>query len=60
VVNDVLHRAANFNNVLKYQAWSETLNECGFGSWVDFQNECKALVRSWTCNLGDSAGGTND
>jgi hypothetical protein len=46
VVNDVLHRAANFNNVLKYQAWSENLNECGFGSWVDFQNECKTLVRS--------------
>jgi hypothetical protein len=46
VVNDVLHRAANFNNVLKYQAWSETLHECGFGSWVDFQKECKTLVRS--------------
>jgi hypothetical protein len=46
VVNDVLHRAANFNNFLKYQAWSDTLNECGFGSWADFQNECKTLVRS--------------
>jgi hypothetical protein len=46
VVNDVLHRAANFNNVLKYQAWSETLNECGFDSWADFQKECKTLVRS--------------
>jgi hypothetical protein len=46
VVNDVLHRAANFNNVLKYQAWSETLDECGFGSWTNFQKECKTLVRS--------------
>jgi hypothetical protein len=46
VVNDVLHRAANFDNVMKYQAWSETLNRCGFGSWADFQNECKTLVRS--------------
>jgi hypothetical protein len=46
VVNDVLHRAANFNNVLKYQVWSETLDECGFTSWADFQTECKTLVRS--------------
>jgi hypothetical protein len=45
VINDVLHRAANFNNVLKYQEWSDTLNECGFASWADFQNECKTLVR---------------